>query len=193
MKFIYIGQNILGERIEDFIEAANKEEVLMLLAGKNIKVQSLYVAKSSNSDFVSKLNSIFEGASLKDIVNLSRQMSALLEAGVPILRAFQLLQEDIQKPFLQKVFADIINDIKGGATISDALKKHPKAFDDFYVNLVRSGEEGGRIAKAFSYLADYLDRSYALTVKVRNAMIYPAFVVLTFLVVMILVFTMVVP
>jgi type II secretory pathway component PulF len=74
-----------------------------------------------------------------------------------------------------------------------ALEKHPKVFSDFYVNMVRSGEESGKLDQTFLYLADYIDRSYELTSKARNALIYPAFIMLTFVAVMTLMLTVVIP
>jgi len=84
-------------------------------------------------------------------------------------------------------------DLQGGASISKALEKHPKAFSPFVVNMVVSGEETGHLDEVFTYLAEYTDRSYATTSKARNAMIYPAFVVITFIAVMVLMLTMVIP
>ena len=73
------------------------------------------------------------------------------------------------------------------------MSKYPKVFTPFYVSMVKSGEESGKLNEVFQYLADYLDRSYELVSKVRGALVYPAFVFVTFIVVMILMFTMVVP
>jgi type IV pilus assembly protein PilC len=120
-------------------------------------------------------------------------MSALLGAGVSVLKAFQLLAEDMPPGAFKKVLDNVIANVKAGVSISSALAKHPKVFDDFYVSMVKAGEESGKLGGVFTYLAEYLDRTYMLTVKVRNAMIYPAFVVTTFLIVMILIFTTVIP
>ena len=88
---------------------------------------------------------------------------------------------------------EIADDLKGGSSISKALEKHPKIFSDFYVNMVRSGEETGKLNETFSYLADYLDRNYEVVSKAKNALIYPAFVVFVFTAVMILMLTVIIP
>lgn len=180
----------MGEVFEGIVSAENQDAALLQLRSHNLTVTSLVrvkqVAASSSMSF-------FDRVSLKEIVNFSRQMSALLEAGVPILKAFQLIETDIEKPFFKSIISAVIDDIKSGKSISESLSKHKRAFDDFYVSMIRSGEESGKMSSTFSYLAEYLDRSYSLTVKVRNSMIYPAFVVATFIIVMILVFTMVIP
>ncbi len=85
------------------------------------------------------------------------------------------------------------DDLQAGSSISRALAAHPEVFSTFYVSMVRSGEETGSLEKSFSYLADYLDRSYQVATKARNALIYPAFVIGTFVLVMGLMFTMVIP
>jgi type IV pilus assembly protein PilC len=190
--FKYTAFTMLGEQVEGVVEAPNHEEVLAQLKANKLTPTSLVRVRKVDTASSGRA-SFFDRVSLKEIVNFSRQMSALLEAGVPVLKSFQLIESDTSKPFFKSILGNIVEDIKSGKSISESLSKHKKAFDDFYVSIVRSGEESAKMSSAFSYLADYLDRSYALTVKVRNAMIYPAFVVATFIIVMILVFTMVIP
>jgi len=86
-----------------------------------------------------------------------------------------------------------VDDLQGGSSISNALSKHNEVFSDFYVNMVRSGEESGRLDETFLYLADYLDRNYEVTSKAKNALVYPAFVIFTFIAVMVLMFTVIIP
>jgi type IV pilus assembly protein PilC len=190
MDFKYTATNIYGEQFEGVISVDNQEIALARLRSQDLTVTSLVRVKQVAS---TGSLSFFDRVSLKEIVNFSRQMSALLEAGVPILKAFQLIQDDIEKPFFKSIISNVVDEIKSGKSISESLSKHRRAFDDFYVSMIRSGEESGKMSTTFSYLAEYLDRSYSLTVKVRNSMIYPAFVVATFVIVMILVFTMVIP
>jgi type IV pilus assembly protein PilC len=135
----------------------------------------------------------FQSVSHKDIVILSRQISTLFEAQVSALRVFRLLAAEAENPQLQKVLTTIGDDLQAGSSISRALAAHPEIFTPFYVSMVRSGEETGSLDKAFVYLADYLDRTYQIVTKARNAMVYPAFVVGTFVLVMGLMFTMVIP
>jgi type IV pilus assembly protein PilC len=94
---------------------------------------------------------------------------------------------------LKKSLADISNELQGGASLSASLAKFPGIFSDFYVNMVRAGEESGNLSNTFAYLADYLDRSFELISKTKNALIYPAFVVAAFVVVMVLMLTVVIP
>jgi type IV pilus assembly protein PilC len=197
MKLKYTAINTKGQNVEGTLEAKDKIEAQMTLqnAGyKNVLIGGGgFDLKNARDVFESTTFSFFEKISLKDLTNISRQMSALLGAGVSVLKAFQLIAEDAQKGILKNTLENIIANIKAGVSISAALAKHPKTFDDFYVSMIKSGEESGKLAGTFTYLADYLDRAYALTSKVRNSMIYPSFVIVTFLVVMILIFTTVIP
>lgn len=133
------------------------------------------------------------GVSQKDIVIVSRQLSTLFEAQIPIVQALKTLVAQSEKPAIQKTLATMLDDITGGIALSQALARHPKAFSPFYVNLVKSGEESGRLQDVFTYLADYLERSYYLTIKARNAMIYPAFIFTAFIGVLVLMLVLVFP
>ncbi len=129
----------------------------------------------------------------KDVVILSRQMSTLFTAQVSALRIFRLLAAESESIPLRKVLGQVSDDLQGGSSISLALSKHPKVFSNFYVNMVKSGEESGKLDETFVYLAEYLDRNYEVESKVKNALIYPAFVMSTFGAVMILMLTVVIP
>ncbi len=135
----------------------------------------------------------FQSVSNKEVVILSRQIATLFEAQVSALRVFRLLGSEAENPQLQKVLTTIGDDLQAGSSISRALSAHPDIFSNFYISMVRSGEETGSLDKAFVYLADYLDRTYQVVSKARNAMVYPAFVIGTFVIVMGLMFTMVIP
>ncbi|MCA9354051.1 MAG: type II secretion system F family protein [Candidatus Kaiserbacteria bacterium] len=137
--------------------------------------------------------SFFQSVSNKEIVILSRQISTLFQAQVSPLRIFRLLSAEVENPQLQQIMNQIVEDLQAGSSISRALSSHPEVFSSFYVNLVRSGEESGSLEKAFDYLADYLDRQYEVISKARNALIYPAFVVGIFILVMGLMLTLVIP
>jgi type IV pilus assembly protein PilC len=129
-----------------------------------------------------------ERVSSKDVVILSRQLSTLFEAQVSALRIFRLLAAETENVVLAKKLVIISDDLQAGSQISAALAKHPKVFSEFYVSMVKAGEESGKLDETFNYLADYLDRTYELMSKAKGALIYPAFVIMTFITVMILMF-----
>jgi type IV pilus assembly protein PilC len=136
---------------------------------------------------------LFNRVSNKEIVILSRQIATLFQAQVSPLRIFRLLSAEIENKKLQGALNQIVEDLQGGAPISRALASHPDIFTSFYINLVKAGEETGSLEKTFDYLADYLDRSYEVQSKAKGALIYPAFVIGVFVIVMTLMMTSVIP
>lgn len=189
--FYYTAIDAENKERKGSIDAINKDVAITALQRRGLTLSSITPAKS-DSIFDMRIT-IFERVKNKDIVILSRQITTLFEAQVSALRAFRLLAAESTSPLLQDKLGEIANDIQSGSTIGDALEKHPKVFSSFYVAMVRAGEETGRLDEAFSFLADYLDRTYEVTSKARNAMIYPAFVILTFISVMVLMLTTVIP
>ncbi len=136
---------------------------------------------------------LFEFIKARDVVILSRQLSTLFEAKVPVVDALKVLIAETANATLKKNLSEVLDDIHSGMSISGALAKHPKAFSKFYVSMVRSGEESGKLDEIFLYLADYLERSYDLMNKAKNALTYPAFVLIAFTGVMVVMLTVVIP
>jgi type IV pilus assembly protein PilC len=192
MLFVYKTINKEGEKEEGSIEAFNRDMAITALQKKNLVVTSIKPKGEDDGDILKKIP-IFNRVSNKDIVILSRQLSTLFESQVSALKVFQLLGTESENPILRKHLLQIVDDLQGGVSISAALSKHPDIFSDFYVNMVKAGEESGHLDQTFSYLADYMDRNYEVSSKAKNALIYPAFVIFTFIAVMVLMFTVIVP
>lgn len=196
MRFNFTAKTLDEKIINGIVTAISNDEAIKVLQSKELDVISIVAEKNSmdiDLDQYFQFGGIFDHVSMKDVVDFSKQMSALLDAGISLVKALQIISGDIKNKLLKKTLDIITQDVKAGKSISLALGKHKNIFSDFYVNLVKSGEESGKMSQAFAYLSDYLDRNYSLVVKVRNAMIYPAFVVATFFIVMIVVFTAVIP
>lgn len=173
------------------IVATTVDVAIAALQRRKLMIISIVAAEGGPS--WKKFISVGQKVTYRDIVILSRQISTLFRASVSALRVFQLLGEETENAILKRCLEEVAEDIQGGASLSGALGKHPDVFSDFYVNMVHSGEESGDFSKTFNYLADYLDRSYELMTKTRNALIYPAFVVVTFVIVMVLMLVIVIP
>jgi len=173
------------------IEAATIDTAITSLQKRNFIVLS--IIPDEGPGWSEDLLKIFDRVKSRDIVILSRQISTLFEAKVSVLSAFQLLASEASSRILKQKLVDITDDIKGGAQISQALAKHPDVFSEFYVSMVRSGEETGRLSEAFTYLANYMERQHAVESKAKNALVYPAFVVISFIGVMVLMMVMVIP
>ncbi len=173
------------------IEAVNKDVAISSLQRRGLTIVSLKT--ESEKSIFKKDITWFQRVKNKEIVVLSRQIATLFEAQVSALRVFNLIASEVENPLLQRKLTEIAADLQGGAPLSKAMGKHNDIFSPFYINMVRSGEESGRLDETFMYLADYLDRNYELSSKAKNALIYPAFVISTFVAVMILMLTTVIP
>lgn len=191
MLYKYLATTPEGERHSGTIEAADMEIAISSLQAKNLIIVSL--APAEKTKFLWSNLKFFERASTREIVILSRQLSILFEAKVPALVSFKLLANETENPLLRRKLTEVINDIQGGISMSQAMAKHPEVFSRFYVSMVKSGEESGRLEETFSFLADYLERSYELAAKAKNALIYPAFILLTLTSVLILMLVFVIP
>lgn len=194
MEFKYEALDQAGKAQSGVVNAATQDAAIEGLQRKGFTITSLIGDQPKGvAGFLSVNLPFFGGVSSRDVVLLSRQMATLFEAQVSALRVFRLLAEQAEKPYLRTVLTEISDDLQAGNSISKALVKHPKVFSDFYVNMVRAGEESGKLDQTFLFLADYIDRSYELTSKARNALIYPAFILFTFFAVMTLMLTVVIP
>ena len=190
MLFNYKALENSGKRVAGAIEAVSLDVAVGSLQKRGLIIAQIEPAEKT--PWYERF-SVGKNISSKDVVILSRQMATLFEAQVSALKIFNLLATETENPTLKKKLSEVASDLQGGSTISKALAKHPEAFSEFYVNMVKSGEETGKLSETFSYLADYLDRNYEMISKAKNALIYPAFVVTVFVAVMVLMFTVIIP
>ncbi|HRY31277.1 MAG TPA: type II secretion system F family protein [Candidatus Paceibacterota bacterium] len=181
-----------GNSKEGTVTAVNVDVAINSLQKRGLIISDIK-SDEAQTGFLGKNIAFFERVKLKDLVITSRQMATLFEAQISALRIFRLLSAESENPKLARALAGIAEDLQGGSSISGALTKYPDIFSGFYVSMVKAGEESGRLDQTFSFLADYLDRTYEITSKAKNALIYPSFIIFTFFVVMGLMFTMVIP
>lgn len=189
--FEYKARTAEGEVRDGLVTASSEEAALDALQQNKLTV--IAVREAAPPSFLER--NILFGTRVrhKDVVIFSRQLATLFEARIPVVEALKTLMGEAEKPALKQVIAEILDDVAGGMSLSQAMGKHPQAFSSFYVNLVRSGEESGKLQEIFTYLADYMERSYYLTSKARNSMIYPAFVLLAFTGVLVVMLVVVFP
>lgn len=191
MLFKYHALDEKGLERTGSVEALSMDVAVSTLQRRNLIVSS--IEPETQKTFFSTDFSFLQHVSNKDIVILSRQIATLFEAQVSALRVFRLLASEVENKLLSEILTSVSDDLQGGSPISKALERHPKVFSSFYVNMVRAGEESGKLSTTFGYLADYLDRTYEVTSKAKNALIYPAFVITVFFAVMGLMLTIVIP
>ena len=191
MLFKYKIVNKDGDETEGKIDAISEDVAISSLQDRGFVIS--YIQEVGKGGLLGMNFSFFERVSNKDIVILSKQISTLFGAQVSALRVFRLLSDEAENVVLGRTLKQVADDIQGGNSISVSLSKHPKIFSEFYVNMVKSGEESGNLNETFLYLAEHLDRGYELMSKAKNALIYPIFVIIVFITVMILMLVMVVP
>ena len=190
--FTYTALDSEGNEREGTIDAVNIDVAIVALQRRGLIISNIDPADKKPANISGRL-SFFDRITNSDIVILSREIMTLFEAQVSALRAFRLLASEARTPKLAEKLSAVADDIQSGSPISTALSRHKDVFSDFYISMVRAGEETGKLDETFAFLADYMDRNYEITQKARNALIYPAFVMVTFVVVMILMMTLVVP
>jgi type IV pilus assembly protein PilC len=186
--YAYIAMNASGQEVKDEIEAASNEEAIAKIRGKGFyptkireKAGKKKVQKkgggAERTGPKRKMPMSIGGVPKKQLVSFTRQLSTLQDAGLPILRSLQILEQQ-QKPGLMKaIIGGVAEEVEGGGSLSDAMSKYPKAFDRLYVNMVNAGEAGGVLDLILARLADFMEKAQRLKKKVVGAMIYPAVVI----------------
>ncbi|HEY4518176.1 MAG TPA: type II secretion system F family protein [Candidatus Paceibacterota bacterium] len=192
MLFNYKAVDQAGAQKDGSIDSSSIDGAIANLQKQNLVIIEIKPAVSS-SPATKRFKSVFGRVKMKDVVILSQQLSTLIGANVPILTTFRLVASETESPVLGAKLTEVVDDIQGGTAISAALAKHPDVFSAFYVSLVRASEESGKLPETFKYLADYLERSFQLVNKAKNALVYPIFVIVVFGLVMILMLVLVIP
>ena len=171
--FNYTATNAQNHTITGSLEAADRSSVIAALAKQNLRPISIKDGSSSKNQF--SLNDLLGGNKVKadDIVMFTRQLSAMISAGVPILRALTSLGDHAESPALKKIIGNVVKDVQGGSPLADALGKYPNTFSDVYVNMVRAGEAAGILDDILKRLALQQEKNAAIRKKVKSAMTYP--------------------
>ncbi len=195
MLFNYKAVDSTSMQREGTVEASTVDAAIMAVQKRGYTIVAIdeVSGKGGLADLLNVEFTFLQKVSNKEIVILSRQIATLFQAQVSPLRIFRLLSAEVDNVMLQEALNKIVEDLQAGSSVSRSLGNHPDIFSSFYVNMIRSGEESGSLEKAFDYLADYLDRQYEVVSKAKNALIYPAFVIGIFVVVMSLMLVKVIP
>lgn len=193
MLFEYKAKDLKGDTVEGNIEALSQRAALESLTAQKLTIISLKEEgalpiwrRPINIEFLERIGA-------KDMVFLSRQISVMVSAGLPLVKALEVLSKQTSKMRLSKIISSIAQDVRGGSRFSTSLARYPKVFDDFYINMVRAGETAGKLDEVLLYLADEQEKNYDLTSKIKGAMAYPSFVILAVAGVMTLMMVFVIP
>jgi type IV pilus assembly protein PilC len=173
IEFQWSGKTVRGTIESGEMMAATREEVISLLRKRNITATA--VTEKTKKSFLGKFS--FGGkAKDKDIVIFTRQFATMIDAGLPLVQALDILSSQVENKALGKTLSQVKTDVESGATYADALKKHPRMFSELYVNMVAAGEAGGILDTILNRLAAYIEKAMKLKKKVKGAMVYPAVV-----------------
>ncbi|MBL8043365.1 MAG: type II secretion system F family protein [Nitrospira sp.] len=171
--FTYVGRTRQGAVKKGELTAKTRDEAVDQLRKQQVVVTSLE-EKSGGGKF--KLN-IGSGLTDKDLVVFTRQFGTMINAGLPLIQCLDILSTQSENKVLRETVGDVKNSVEAGSTFSDALKRHPKVFDDLYVNMIHAGEVGGLLDTILTRLAKHIEKAMKLKGQIKSAMVYPTAIV----------------
>lgn len=182
--YVYEALNPQGKEVRGEMEASTNDEAVSLIRAKNLfptRVTEKAAKKTKAAVLPAapgKKKSFTLGrVKTKELTTFTRQLSTLLDAGLPLVRSLRILQDQTRPGPLKNQLIDITEDVEAGMNLSEALSKHPKTFDKLYVNIVKAGEAGGVLEPMLQRLAVFMEKSQKLKKQILSAMIYPAAVI----------------
>ncbi len=188
--YIWKGKNTFGEKRKGEIEAAT--EAAALAQVKRMRIENP-VIKLKPKDILENIPLFKPKVTGKDIVIFTRQLSTMIDAGLPLVQCLQILSQQQDNPTFKKVLTDIQTDVETGTTLADAMRKHPKVFDNLYANMIEAGELGGILDTILSRLAVFKEKAMALQKKIKGALTYPAICLGISIIIMIIMLVFVIP
>jgi len=171
--FSYKARMLTGSVTEGVIAANDQKAAIEELRKQKLSPIEVKLASKSLEEILAALIPFKPRVSAKELVLFSRQLSTLVSAGVPLVQGLTILEEQVETKGFKVVIHAIREDIESGQSITDALKKHPNAFEELYVSMIRAGEVGGILDTILERLSAYLEAAEALKAKVKGAMMYP--------------------
>jgi type IV pilus assembly protein PilC len=184
--FQWSGKTTRGTIEKGELTANTREEVASYL--RKQKIVPTIITQKKKAAF-----SIGGRVKDKDIVVFTRQFATMIDAGLPLVQALEILAKQTENKTLARVIEEVKSDVEGGSTYADALRKHPKTFSELYTNMVAAGESGGILDTILNRLAGYIEKAMKLKSKVRGAMIYPSVIISVAIIVIWIIMVKVVP
>jgi len=168
--FEYTARNLKGDLEKGQVDLPSRDDVIAHLRRNRLVVVQVRQAPAQIS-----FGGMFKaGVKTRDVVIFTRQFATMINAGLPLVQALDILAQQTENKVLADVTRAVVYDVESGQTLADALRKHPKAFTDLYVNMVAAGEAGGILDTILQRLAEFLEKNDAIIRKVKGAMVYPA-------------------
>ena len=172
--FAYVGRNRQGAVKKGELTAKTRDEAVDQLRKQQVVVTSLEEKSGKGGKFKFSLGS---GLNDKDLVVFTRQFGTMINAGLPLIQCLDILATQSENKVLRETVGDVKNSVEAGSTFSDALKRHPKVFDDLYVNMIHAGEVGGLLDTILTRLAKHIEKTMKLKSQIKSAMVYPSAIV----------------
>ena len=170
--YTWKGRTRAGKTQEGVLVAESKDAAIAMLRKQQVTVTA--VTEKGKEFALPKMGG---GISQKEIAVFTRQFSVMIDAGLPLVQCLEILGSQQDNRVFQKILFEVRQDIESGATLADSLRKHPKAFDDLYCNMVAAGETGGILDTILQRLSQYIEKIVKLRSAVRSAMVYPVAVI----------------
>jgi type IV pilus assembly protein PilC len=177
--FVWEGRTAQGKVVKgDNLEAPSLEAALTRLREQRIRpITNRVREKGKGLEKEISIPGFGEKVSTKDISLATRQLATMIDAGLPIVQCLDILGQQSESKLLRNTLTTVRKDVEGGSTLADALRKHPKIFDDLYINMVEAGEAGGILNTILNRIALFIEKANRLKKKVKGAMIYPCAIV----------------
>jgi len=188
--FRYTGKTRAGATQQGEIEAANRTTATAVLRQRQILVTSI---RAKPKDLQIKIPGFGAKITEQQVVVFTRQFATMIEAGLPLVQCLDILARQADNKEFAKVINQVKTDVESGDSFAEALRKHPKVFSDFYVNMVEAGEAGGILDTILARLATYMEKAMALKSEVKGAMVYPAVIIAIAIVVVVFLLLYVIP
>ena len=180
----YTAMDSAGKEQKGKMDAPNEDAVAASLKEQGMFPTSIKATKGATKKAATGAGGKKKGINLnislgpavikvKDLTIVTRQLSILLDAGLPLIRALRTLEKQSKNPAVKKTLGEAATSVEGGATFSEALAQHPKSFDKLYLNMIRAGEAAGAMETILNRLADFMEKAARIAGKVKSAMIYP--------------------
>src|SRR5215471_7418423 len=181
----YEAMDTSGGEVKDSVEALNEDEAQQKIRQMGYFVTKITEVAGTGKGKKAKAKAkkkgkafTIGGVSNKQLCTFTRQFSTLQDAGLPVLRSLRILEHQMRAGVLKNSLMDVVDDVEGGSTLSEAFAKHPKCFDRLYVNMVKAGEAGGALEVILQRLADFKEKAQSLKRRIVGAMVYPVAVIL---------------
>lgn len=188
--YVWKGKNSYGDKRKGEVEAVDQAAALAQV--KRLRISDPAI-KEKPKDLFANVELFKPKVSTKDIVIFTRQLSTMIDAGLPLVQGLEILEKQQSNPTFKKALGEIRSDVESGSTLSDSMRKHPKIFDDLFNNMIEAGETGGILDTILTRLSVFMEKSLVLKKKIKGALTYPTVCLAISILILIVILVFVVP